>query len=64
MTAKGKWAVARATQYALEVGIAPERLKNPKVIDAVRVYFGGMAGAGGVEITMMKDNGEFLDGRH
>ncbi len=64
LSPKEKWAVSKAREYALANGIAGDRLKNPKVIDAVRVYFGGMGGLGGVEITMMKDNGGFLDSKY
>ncbi len=57
---KDKWLVGKARDYALEAGITEERLKDPKVVDTVKVYFGGMAGMGGVEVTMMKENGLVL----
>jgi hypothetical protein len=59
-----EWAVKKARAYAIEHGIAEDRLDKPKVVDTVKVYFGGMAGVGGVEITMMKDNGQFLESKY
>ena len=59
-----EWAVKKARVYAIEQGIAEDRLQKPKVIDTVKVYFGGMAGVGGVEITMMKKNGQFLESKY
>ncbi len=56
-----EWAVKKAREYATEEGIADDRLKNPKVVETVRVYFGGIVGMGGVEVTMMKNSGQFLE---
>lgn len=64
LSEKEEWAVEKARAYAIEHGIAEDRLSKPKVIDTVKVYFGGMAGTGNVEITMMKDNGQFLESRY
>lgn len=64
LSEKEEWAVNKARAYAIEQGIAEDRLKKPKVVDTVKVYFGGMAGMGGVEITMMKDNGQFLESKY
>ena len=55
------WAVKKAREYAMDQGIPEDRLTDPKVIDTVRVYFGGMTAVGGVQITMMKNDGQFLD---
>ena len=45
-------AVAKAREYALSEGIAVERLGKPRVVSMTRVYFGGQAGLGGVEVTI------------
>jgi hypothetical protein len=53
--------VEKARQYALEQKLPAERLRSPKVVEAVRVYFGGWAGTGGVEVTITKDNAQVLE---
>ena len=64
LTPKEQWFVEKARQYARDEKIPDERLKTPKVVDTVRVYFGGMAGMGGVEVTMLKVNGMMLEASH
>ena len=58
---KDRWLVAKAREHALEGGIPEERLDNPRVVDTTKVYFGGSAGLGGVEVTLIKDNGLLVE---
>lgn len=64
LTKQETWFVQKAREYAREQRIPEDRLEHPKVIDAVRVYFGGMAGIGGVEVTMLKENGQHLETKY
>ena len=57
---KEKWIVKKAREYALNEGIGTDRLENPRVVNTATVYFGGAAGLGGVEVTVTRDNAQFL----
>ena len=58
---KEEWLVQQATKHALEEGISEDRLKSPRLLDTIKVYFEGQAGIGGVEVTLVKHNGVPLE---
>ncbi len=60
VTDREQWLLEKAKNYALECDIKEERLIHPRLVNTVRVYFGGQAGMGGVEVTLIKLNGEPL----
>ncbi len=61
LSGQEKCMINKAREEAVEAGVPEYRLKNPRVVETVRVYFGEMAGLGGVEVSLVKGSGDVLN---